>query len=373
MSARWGRAMILTFALTGCLSLAFAQQTPPLLHHTFEGDEQGWIALGQNAKVSLVTDAAHVREGKSALRFDYGVSKGAFNLMFAQVPPSALEKAKSFSFWVKTDYAAPLVMILQEKEGGRYLALFTVLANRWQQVELSVSDFALTEGPDDPKDPNNRLDMDQVEGIALADLSQFFAQTDAALVEAFGLQSGPHTLYLDDLKVNEAALPGSFSVINGDVRFDTFARPQLSWMAVGGARLSVVADKPLEGKALQADYRSAAGKIVAVVKPIRRGILTGTSKLTLSMASAKPTKIVIQVEERDGGKYNMVVDLPGDSEVKNLSFPFADFTPADDSRDSNNRLDLDQVHQVVFLDASGFLGVAEQENTLWINKLRASP
>jgi hypothetical protein len=215
--------------------------------------------------------------------------------------------------------------------------------------------------------------MNQVEGIALADLSQFFAQADAALVEAFGFKSGSHTLYLDDLRVNEAALPGSVSVINGEVRFDTFAHPQLSWMAVGGARLSVVSDKPLEGKALQVDYRSTAGKIVAVVKPIRRGSLMGTSKMTLSMASAKPTKIVIQVEERDGGKYNMVVDLPGDSEVKNLSFPFADFTPADDSRDPNNKLDLDQVHQVVFLDASGFLGMVDQDNTLWINKLRASP
>ncbi len=373
MSARWVRAMIGAFALTGCLSFAFAQQAPPLLHHTFEGDQQGWMALGQNAKVSLVTDAAHVREGKSALRFDYGVSKGEFNLMLAQVPPGALEKAKSCSFWVKADYAAPLVMILQEKEGGRYTALFSVPADRWQQVELSVSDFILSGGPDDPKDPNNRLDMDQVEGIVLSDISQYFAQADAALAEAFGLKSGSHTLYLDDLRVSETALPGSFSVINGDVRLDTFARPQIGWMAVGGTRLSVVADKPLEGRALQADYRSAPGRIVAVVKPVQRGIFAGTGKLTLSMASAKPTKIILQVEERDGGKYNMVVDLPGDSEVKNLSFPFADFSPADDSRDPNNRLDLDQVHQVVFLDASGFLGVAEQENTLWINKLRASP
>jgi hypothetical protein len=373
MTARWARALVSALAWTGCLSVAYAQQTSPLLHHAFEESEQGWTALGQNAKVSLTTEAASVKEGKSALRFDYAVTKGEFNLMLTQVPIGSLEKAKSFSFWVKSDYAAPLVLMVQEKEGGRYLALFTAPANRWQPVELSVSDFSLTEGADDPKDPNNRLDMDQVEGIALADLSQFFAQADAALVEAFGLKSGSHTLYLDDLKVNEAALPGSFSSVNGDVRFDTFARPQLSWMAVGGARLSVVSDKPLEGKALQVDYRSTAGKIVAVVKPIRRGSLMGTGKLTLSMASAKPTKIVIQVEERGGGKYNMVVDLPGDSEVKNLSFPFADFTAADDSRDTNGKLDLDQVYQVLFMDASGFLGIADQDNTLWINKLRASP
>jgi hypothetical protein len=47
------------------------------------------------------------------------------------------------------------------------------LANAWQQVELTPADFALGDGPNDPADPDDKLELDQVEGIAIFDFAHF--------------------------------------------------------------------------------------------------------------------------------------------------------------------------------------------------------
>ena len=46
------------------------------------------------------------------------------------------------------------------------------------------------------------------------------------------------------------------------------------------------------------------------------------------------------------------------------------FEVAQDSKDNNNRLDLDQVKQILFFDATGILGGPVADNALWISKLR---
>jgi hypothetical protein len=47
------------------------------------------------------------------------------------------------------------------------------LANAWQQAKLTPADFALGDGPNDPTDPDDKLDLDQVEGIATFDFAHF--------------------------------------------------------------------------------------------------------------------------------------------------------------------------------------------------------
>lgn len=367
---RW----LLGGALALTLAVAQAQEKPaPLMRQSFEESEEGWMIFGTGAKIGLTREASHVKEGKAALQYDYNVAKGEIGAALLPLPEGALAKAKAIRFWILADHTIPLFVTLQERGGGRYVAACTVPRDRWQQVELALADFALTDGPDDPKDPNNQLDADQIEAFGLFDLSQLLAQADnPALADLFNVKTGPRTLYLDDLTVTEETLPNAFSSVNGDVRIDRFIRPQLTWIAVGDVTLSRSTGKPLEGPGLQADYRQAPGKIMGLVKGVRRGGLAGTERLTFSVASAKPAKLVVQVEEPGGGKYNTIIDVPGDSVVQQVSLAFSDFNPADDSRDDNNRLDLEKVHQVLILDASGLLGLANQDNTLWINNLRAS-
>jgi hypothetical protein len=370
---RWflGGALALT------LSAAAAQTPAPLLKHTFEDGEGGWTGItfpsGMNAKVSITNEAANVKSGKAALKFDYGVNKGEMNALLLATPNGEIAKAKALRLWIKADYTTTLALVLQEQDGGRYVTVFSAPKDQWQQVEVSTADFTLMEGKDDPQDPDSKLDMDQVAAVAIGDFGQFFAQLgDENVAKLLNVQAGQHTLYLDDFTVTEETLPSAFSAVNADVRIDTFARPQLAWIAVGGVKLSKAEGKPLEGPGMKADYRQAPQKIIGIMRNVPRGKMAGTDKLTFTAASTKRTMLVVQVEEKDGGKFNSTVEIPDGSEAKTVSLNFADFNPADDSPVKDRKVKMDLVNQILFIDATGLLGGAEEDNTLWIGGLRAS-
>jgi hypothetical protein len=374
------KARLLT-PLTALMALpliAGAQATPtqavpaPFISHTFEAGDGGWQAQGASGKVSITHDAAHVKEGKAALQFDYTIAKNEMSVLYLPTPEGLLAKAKSIRFWVMSDHPAPLFVSLQEHEGGRYIALVAAPQFKWQQVELSPSDFVLSEDNNDPPDPNSHLDMDKVEGVAIIDIGQFIAQADTPFAKLFDIKQGPHAFYVDDFSVSEQALPSSYSA-NNDVRLDTFVHPQVGWFGVGGFKFSINSGKPLEGRSLQLDYHQTPQQFAAFMRRIPRGKLAGMDKLTFTAAALHPTKLLIQVEDKDGIKYNTSVEVPGEKTPHEYSVNFADFKPADDSKDKNTPLDLKKVHQVLFMDLSGFVDMADTDNTLWIGSVHASP
>src|SRR5262249_32770382 len=114
------------------------------------------------------------------------------------------------------------------------------------------------------------------------------------------------------------------------------------------------------------------GKIVGLVRSIKRGSLDGMKTISVSVVSANACKLMIQVEEAGGGKYNTLVDVPGGSQLKVISIPFAELGAAEDSKDTNGKLDLDQVNQLVIADIYGIAGMGEGDNTLWIGAVKAS-
>jgi hypothetical protein len=346
----------------------------PLAHHTFEEGVSGWTAMGAKSKVTLTRDAAHVKEGKAALQFDYTVAKGEMGLLLLPATEIPLPKAKSFRFWVRADSATTLGVSLQEKQGGRYSAAVAAPKDQWQLVELALSDFILGEGKDDPKDPDNRLDLDQVEAVGIVDLAEFFAQIeDEGIRDLLGGQPGSHTLYVDDFTVNDEALPEA-AAANGEVRLDRFDRPQLQWVVVGDVLVSPIRSAGGGGSAeggLKADYRQGPGKIAGLVRRLPRGSLSGMERVMLDVASSRATEIVVQLEEKSGGKYNKQVSIPGNSQAQKLSLALSEFTASADSMDDDGKLDLDQVTQLLILDLSGFTGVDEGDNTVRVSNLRA--
>jgi len=355
---------------------ALAQDTPaPILNHTFEQNDGGWQGVsmaGGKVSVNLTHDANGVKSGKGALKFDYELKKGDFSLLLLPTPDMVLGKAKSIKFWIKADHSTPIGIALQEKDGGRYSTVFTVQKDTWQQVEVSPSDFALDTSKDAPKDPDGKLDMDAVENAGLIDMAQIFIQGDDAFANVLGISAGPRTFYLDDFTVNTTALVSSATLKNGEGLLDTFARPQVSWIAFGEVQLSHATGKPLEGIGLQAKYHQAPAKVCGFSKFIAPGAMAGATKLMLSAASLKPAKIIVQLEERGGGKYNTIVELPGNSGRADLALNLADFKASQDSKDDNNRLDLDQVTQIIFIDGTGLLDNTDADNTLWVNGIKAA-
>ena len=332
---------------------AIAQDTPPLLNHTFEENDGGWQGIGGYGAVSVTHDANLVKSGKGALQYSYALKKGEFCLMLLPTPDMLLSKAKSVRFWIKTDHATPIAAVMQEKDGGRYNAIFSVPKDTWQQVELSTADFVLDRSKDAPNDPDGKLDMDLVDNFGIADMAQIFIQGDAALATVLGVSEGPRKLYMDDFTVNTPVIPPSSTLKNGEGSLDMFARPQVGWIAIGEIAVTRVSGKPLEGFGMQAKYHQAPSKFSGVSRYVPVDGFAGAKRLALSAASLKPAKIVVQLEEKSGGKYNTIVELPGNSGRADLTINFADFKASDDSHDDNAKLDLDQVTQIIILDATG--------------------
>jgi hypothetical protein len=292
-------------------------------------------------------------------------------LLTAGGPVPEMAQVKSFSFWIKTDYTAPIVLVLQEQNGGRYNYVFSAPKDVWQRVVVEPSEFMLSQDADDPKDPDNKLDVEQVEAFALADMSQIFAQNED-LMKVLGVNPGPHTLYVDDLSVSAQA-PAGEPAVDGVTVLDTFAYPQPSWLGTSGVELNVAVDEGMKGRALKASYRHSPDKFVAIVRRLPRGKLAGTQWLSLGLSSLKPLTLAVQVEEQGGGKYNTTLTVPGALQPFDAKLEWKNFTPADDSQDDNNRLDLEQVNQLLILDATGFLEVANGPNTIWLSRLACGP
>ncbi|MBM3496394.1 MAG: hypothetical protein FJX72_19045, partial [Armatimonadetes bacterium] len=138
----------------------------PIAKHDFEGSDHGWQAMGATGRVSITGVAANVKSGKGTLKFEYLVGPGEMSALMLPVSDAPPKGLKSIRFWVKSPVSMPLFVVLQERGGGRYQAQVAVPADRWQRVELSLSDFALSKEKDDPADPNNKLDVDQLEAVA---------------------------------------------------------------------------------------------------------------------------------------------------------------------------------------------------------------
>jgi hypothetical protein len=342
----------------------------PLIRHDFKEDAAGWMPIGQTAKVVVFHDPALGAPTVGALRLNYGINKGEFNALLLPVRGDSIKAARSFKFSVKTDLDTVLAVTMQEEEGGRYVAVVHAPKDAWQKVELAVGDFALAMDKDDPKDPNGKLDLELVNALVVADISQLFAQNeDPKLSGLFDVKMGAHTLYFDDFTVGTEAIPPSTSSVGDDVRIDSFGHPQLAWIALGGPKLSRSTGAPLAGPGLKAEYRQAEGKFAILSRSLMPWVLTQAKTLTFDAASQHGAKLIVEVEETEGGKYTAIVDVPAGAKSTSFRLPFTDFKPAEDSKDPDGKLDPGKVKSLTLVDVSGTLEKVNRDNVLWLSNL----
>lgn len=374
------KTMLPMWALLGSAMMlsqnAWAQppQLPePLYARDFDVDAGDWIAIGKDAKAYQVREGA--KTGAGALRFDYAVENGSLNALAAPMAAGALNTLQALTFDIKSDHDTPLVVNLKEQGGGSFSTPLSLVADKWQRVELAPADFVLQTNPTDPKDANGKLDMNKIESFSLLDFSQIFVQGDVnnPVSRLLNVAQGPRTLWLDDVSFSSKPLP-ELPVVEapaGAVSIDPFLRPQVSWLGVGNVALQrAVAEKPADN-ALQAQYEQAPGRINAMIKMLPPGILAGKEQLSFQIASEKPAILIVQLEEISGGKYNIMVPVAGEVKPKMVEADFSEFKPADDSKDDNGQLDLDQVKQIFVMDVAGISGQEKIPKTLWLGRISA--
>lgn len=360
------------FTLPALLSvgLAMAQGPAPIIQHTFADKTEGWAGIGPTAKVSVTKDVPAAPESKGALRFDYKVAAGEFNALYLPTPVDTMTNAKSLRFRLRADAPSLMAVVLQEEDGGRYVAMLNTPKDQWQPVELSTADFILSQEKNDPVDPDQKLDLNKVNAIILADVSQFFVNDPAAAM-LMDVQKGARAVYLESFSVGTDPLKPSTVSAGDDVQLDTFAHPQVGWLGLGGMTINRIEGKPLTGAGLKASYQQSS-KPAILMRGLSPWVLSGAKALKFDVASDKFAKVMVQVEEKDGGKYNTTFDVPGGAAARKVEIPFRDFLPSQDSKDANGKLDLANVKNIVFLDVTGIIGTANEPNSLYLNNLIAA-
>jgi len=372
MTNRSIRTMSSALLAGACLAGA---QTPsaPLVNLSFKDSSGGWMVLGGSSKMSISHDPEIAIPTAGALKYDYAITKGEFSGLYMPIALGDWAKAKSVKFRVHADTATLLAIALQEQDGGRYVSMVQVPKDAWQPIELSTSDFILSQDPGDPKDPDGKLDMDRVTNIAIADVSQYFlAMDNQPLVNLLDIKKGNHAMYIDSFTVGTDPIPAGSASKGDEIQVETFVHPQLSWFSLGGIKLSrSVAAKPLEGPALRAEYHQTPGKPAVLSRALPSWILSGAKTLSFDVASVQPTKLIVQLEQIDGGKYNMVVDLPGGSVSQHKTLLLSGFARGDDSKDSDTKPHLALVKSLTLIDVTGMIDQSDHDTTLWINHIVA--
>jgi hypothetical protein len=337
--------------LTSCCAL-FAQGSDVLIHHTFDQDTEGWTTLG---------NVGSVRVDNGALALTYEVKAKLFCLAVLPATPEVARMGR-LRFRVKTDYDTPLAVLLSEKKpgGGNYTAPLWSPANTWQLVELSAADFSASDGRNDPVDADGKLDLDQVEGIGIADVAQFFLgqpdNPDFPVIIARG--SGTHTLWIDDFEILGGAAP-----TRSAMQIDRFDRGFLPWITMGGVQLKRAdAGNPLGIPAMQASYQQMDARYGLMLRRLSGIDIAKAERLAFELASEHEATLIVSLETKKGERYNLTIYPPGKREIFHVSLKFSDF-------EGKGTLDPAQLKSLAITDISAAGGGTEQANTIWIGNV----
>ncbi|HUA59014.1 MAG TPA: hypothetical protein VML19_09695 [Verrucomicrobiae bacterium] len=364
------RYLALPFLL--CLPV-FAQDPNTLLLQTFAHDPSGWVAQGDGAELHTISDAERVRPGRSALELTYNIVPQHFSGMLLGAPET-VARTQRLRFWARSDHDTAFAVLLTERKpgGGNYAAWFWAPANVWQPIELTPADFTPSDGPNDPVDADGKLDIDQVNGIAIFDLAQFFAQMkpNPDVPMQLAAASGHHSLLIENFELSASA-PTPPIAPAGAVPIDLPGRDFLQWVTPGVMNLKPSPQgSPLGPHALQASYRQTNGELEVLVRRVANPNLAHAKRLVFDVASENEATLMIAIEMTNpkggqGPRYTMPIYPPGGKEVFHVDLKLDSFDGPP------GHFDPARWRTIAILDVTASGGGAEGRNTLWIGNLQA--
>jgi len=329
--------------------------------------DEEWLPFGQGATV---------RKSGETVTLDYKVTPGQLSMAVLPTGEGKLAGMTRLQFRLRTDGSTVVAVMLSEKKpgGGDYSVAFWSPKDQWQQIDLTPADFAVNDGPKDPKDPDGRLDADQVEHIAILDMGQLFSQMSATSAPiAFARLTGEHKLDLEGLHV---VTESAKSQERGTV-IDDFHRGFLAWFTPGGADLALSkSGNPLNKAALEFRYQQDPAKLAVVLHGLGQTDLRGARELAFDVASSRDAHFILTLEEQKvdgkaGPRYNLDFTLSA-GQTGHMSMPLGEFTLADDcAPDPAGHLDVSKVRTISLADVSGLLNGSTEKNTIWLADLRA--
>ena len=352
----------------------------------FEGDLGEWTAmrLGEagvgpdtDSKVAITRDAGSVKSGKGALSYTYDITPKTVRVLALQKPMD-LTGMKSLRLWVKTSQATAVVIGLADASGASYQTSAHCAAGKWQEIAVNLDELIV----DDPaKDPNGKLDLDQVGSLTIFDIGGFLALFLPDM-------KGTRTIALDDVAFSSkpVVLTTGATQVTKVVPIhlvDNFESPVIRWLPISvdfseapkfslfEAGVAVDKDVPDGGgrQSLKFYHPRKGRKIHGILRNLEKIDLSKATALDLSVKASHDGTYFVAIEEKGGARYNKKLDLLlGD--WKSYSWKLSDFTLAEDSRDDNGKLDPDQIKQITIADVTALMGGNEADEVhLWVDNV----
>jgi len=352
----------------------------------FEGDTVEWsgMTLGEggvnpdnDSKFAITHEAASVKSGKGALSYSYEVTPKLVRVLALQRPID-LTGMKSLHLWVKCSHATSVIVGLAEASGASYQANAHCPAGTWQEIAVNLDELTADEPA---KDPNGKLDLDQVGAITILDVAGFVALFLPDL-------KGARTMMLDDIGFSSKPVaattgPAQVTRVVPIHMVDNFETSVIRWMPLSlefadspkfnlfDAPVAVDKDVPTGGgkQSLKFSYPRKGKKVHGVMRSLEKVDLSKATTLDLAVKCSHDGTFFVAIEEKDGSRYNMKIDLLlGD--WKSFSWPLTEFKIADDSQDDNGKLDPEQIKQITIADATLLLGGGEADQVhLWVDQV----
>jgi hypothetical protein len=357
-------------------AVVFAQEGPDVIRHETFGDGPGaWIAFGG---AGLRAAPGGGNEGKDALALDYEIRPGQITAAILPVS-GGLERMRRLRFWVKSDHPAAMGVLVNEKQpgGGNYAAIFWAPANIWQRIELTPADFALSDGPRDPKDANGKLDLDQINAIGILDLAPLFAglEENPNLPLLVAKASGKHVLMVSDFEIFASEPTPRTSPVANTITIDAFDRGFLEWITLGGMDLKLSTSNPLAGPALEASFEAAQGEFAVLTRRISNLELTGAKHLAFDIASEREATLAVSLglkkpASSQGPRFTLTIFPPAGRKVFHVNLSLDDFEH--DQNSPAAKFDTSLLKSITLTDISAAAGGEGGRNTFWIGNVRLS-
>ena len=331
-----------TAALLLVLACAGADE-PLMADFDFEQPElsAAWTSTASEVALAITHEAANVRSGEGALEFSWQATEG--RLAILTVTPIALqERPRSLQLSIKLEGPSPVMYGVCEADGSCYQGYLYSPGSVWHDVRVDLDELMLSEASEDE---DGRLDVDEINTIMVADVSNLDGEAGASL----GIKSGRQRLWLDDVALTSALAPHRSSRgDNGEAIIDDFERAPVAALSIGGPTLTLVPG-PGDGddSALRIEYDRGKYRWAGFVAAVGYLDLSDRTGIGLRLRAEQAAPVTVVLEERDGSKYVARHRLDPSKGWHSQCLPFAKFKADPVTTDENARLDLDQLRVII--------------------------
>jgi hypothetical protein len=127
-----------------------------------------------------------------AIRLDYTQEMGKFTAVVHDLHNANLSRYNHLEFDIASSKASKLLIALEEKNGSRYHTIIDIDGDgKPVRKALYFGDFVFAD--DSPKDPNGKLDPDQLKNLSIADITGYVT-----------MQKQANTLWIGPIRASQS-------------------------------------------------------------------------------------------------------------------------------------------------------------------------